>query len=228
MTGNEARLSNYPSISADSVPWLTNEQMVEADRLAIDEFGIDLLQMMEHAGSNLAELVDVIAPPGPITVLAGGGNNGGGGLCATRHLVNRGREVEVVLASTHLGSAPLHHLETLGQMGIEPVDRPSGYPVVVDAIVGYGLSGQLRGPAADLAADAANAFTVSLDMPSGHGTLGAVIADATLTLALPKVGLRGVQPLYVADLGLPAALWRRMELDVPPIFAAGPVLAVGR
>ncbi|NIR41987.1 MAG: NAD(P)H-hydrate epimerase, partial [Actinobacteria bacterium] len=92
-------------------------QMAEADRLAIEEFGISLLQMMEHAGSNLAGLVNALAPEGTVTVLAGGGNNGGGGLCAARHLINSGRRVDVVLSSNRVGPAPAHHLRTLAAMG---------------------------------------------------------------------------------------------------------------
>ena len=67
---------SFPVVPANSLPWLTVEQMAEADRLAIEEFGIELLQMMEHAGALLAEVVLALAPPGPITVLAGGGNAG--------------------------------------------------------------------------------------------------------------------------------------------------------
>ena len=52
------------------------------------------------------------------------------------------------------------------------------------------------------------------------------MADATLTLALPKVGLRGLSPVYRADLGLPSELWARMGLDVGPLFADGRVLRV--
>lgn len=217
---------NYPTVGAGDLPWLTVEQMVEADRLAIEEFGITLLQMMEHAGAGLARLTDELAPPGPVTVLAGGGNNGGGGLCAARHLVNRGREVEVVLASDRLGSAPRHHLNTLREMQVNVALEPSGHPVAIDAIVGYGLSGPLRGRAAELAAATLGAFVVSLDMPSGHAAPGAVEPDATLTLALPKERLRDVAPLYLADLGLPAELWSRLGLEVPPIFGAGPIVLI--
>ena len=64
------RLPAVPAIEPTSIPWLSIEQMVEADRLAIDEFGIELLQMMEHAGSSLAELVTRLAPEGAVTVLA--------------------------------------------------------------------------------------------------------------------------------------------------------------
>jgi NAD(P)H-hydrate epimerase len=200
--------------------------MTEADRLAVDGFGIELLQMMEHAGSSLAELCNALAPPGPVTVVAGGGNNGGGGLCAARHLIARGREVTVVLATERVGPAPAHHLRTLHVMGVEPIESPDDDGVVIDALVGYGLAGPLRGRAAELAAWMAGRFVVSLDFPSGHGFPGAVSPDATLTLALPKAGLHDVAPLFLADLGLPPALWARMGLDVPPLFGAGRILEV--
>lgn len=214
-----------PSVSANSLPWLTVEQMVEADRLAIEEFDITLLQMMEHAGSALAELVVRVAPEGRITVLAGGGNNGGGGLCAARHLLARGRDVEIVLASERPGTAVAHHLATLATMGILPSDHPNG-DVAVDALVGYGLSGTLRGWAAELAEWASSRIPISLDFPSGFGFEGAVRPVATLTLALPKEGLRGLSPLYLADLGLPAALWERMGLEPGTPFAEGRLVRV--
>jgi len=62
--------------------------MEEADRLAVDEFGIDVLQMMELAGSHLAELVhaelDGYLDDRRVIVAVGSGNNGGGGLAAAR------------------------------------------------------------------------------------------------------------------------------------------------
>lgn len=216
----------FPTVSAGWLPWLTIEQMVEADRLAVEEFGIELLQMMEHAGSSLAELTHTLAPLGPVTVLAGGGNNGGGGLAAARHLVDRGREVSVVLATDEPGAAAVHHLRTLATMGIERRDEPRDTEVVVDALVGYGLSGPLRGRAADLALWAAGRFVVSLDFPSGHGHGGGIEPAATLTLALPKQGLQEVDPLYLATLGLPPELWARMDVELTAPFGAGRILRI--
>ena len=144
-------MTTIPTVNAGELPWLSVDQMIEADRLAIEEFDIGLLQMMEHAGSGLAELAMLTAPSGRITVLAGGGNNGGGGLCAARHLINRGRDVDIVLATGAPGPAAAHHLRTLAEMGVNPRPEPGYTPVVVDALVGYGLQGPLRGRAAELA-----------------------------------------------------------------------------
>jgi len=214
-----------PQIDADTLPWLSVAQMAEADALAMGEFNIDLLQMMEQAGSALADLVMRVAPSGAVTVLAGGGNNGGGGLCSARHLANRGRTVEVVLATEKLDDAASHHLATLEAMGITTAEHPTG-DIAVDALVGYGLHGSLRGKTAELAAWASDHYAISLDFPSGHGLDGAVQPVATLTLALPKEGLRDVRPLYLADLGLPLALWRQMELDSGIPFQEGPLVEI--
>src|SRR5262249_31822286 len=81
--------------------------MREVDRLMIDDFHINLLQMMENAGRNLAELsLGAFAPAG-VLVLAGRGGNGGGGLVAARHLANRGVPVTVALSHDEANLAPV-------------------------------------------------------------------------------------------------------------------------
>lgn len=58
-------------------------------------------------------------------------------------------------------------------------------------------------------------------------------ATATLTLALPKTGLlrpgaRGVVgSLYLADIGVPPALYREMGLSVPPLFSRDTLIPLG-
>lgn len=217
----------FPTVPPGSLPWLTVGQMAEADRLAVDVFGIGLLQMMEHAGASLAELVIETTEATSITVMAGGGNNGGGGLCAARHLINRGRDVTVVMATERHEPAVDHHLRTLRAMDAPFRSRPAETPVVVDALVGYGLKGPLRGRAAELAAWSAGRTIISLDFPSGHGHAGAVEPSATLTLALPKEELRDARPLFLADLGLPEALWARIGIDASTPFTAAQVVEIG-
>ncbi len=216
----------FPLKTADSVPWVSREQMVEADRLAMGPFSIDLLQMMEHAGAAVAEVVSEIAPAGDVVVLAGAGNNGGGGLSAARHLRIRGRDVRVVLSREELGAAAQHHRATLEAMGIPLAQEPGDAPVLVDALVGYGLTGPLRGRAAELAEHTRDRWTLSLDYPSGHGQPGSVVPSATVTLALPKRGLEGTHPLFVADIGLPPALWRELGVETSGLFAEGRILAI--
>src|SRR6516162_1019183 len=84
------------------VPAVTTDQMREIDRIAMDETGPNLLQMMENAGRNLAEMaiecLDASWRQAKIVVLAGTGGNGGGGITAARHLANHEAHVALCLA----------------------------------------------------------------------------------------------------------------------------------
>ncbi len=108
------------------VPAVTAEQMREVDRIAVEEFGLGILQMMENAGRNLAENVrDMLdGPEGEVTILAGSGGNGGGGLCCARHLRNHGFTVWVVLdrEAERLAGAARHQFHILQAMGLQPTD----------------------------------------------------------------------------------------------------------
>jgi NAD(P)H-hydrate epimerase len=74
---------------------VTAEQMREVDRIAVEEFGLTILQMMENAGRNLTEnVLDMLdGARGEVVILVGSGGNCGGGLCCARHLHNRGFQV---------------------------------------------------------------------------------------------------------------------------------------
>jgi len=211
----------------EPVPAVTAEEMRRVDDVAVAAFGIDVLQMMEHAGRALAGAVRD-RTEGQVTVLAGSGGNGGGGLCAARHLRNRGVEVRVVLdrSPEDLRGPAAHHHETLAAMDVPVAVGADAVAddaeTVVDALVGYGLSGSLSGTAAALVAAIGDApAVVSLDVPSGlDATTGealgvAVEADRVVTLALPKTGLAGLSgDLLLADIGLPDGVYDR--LDIPP------------
>jgi len=219
------------------VPAVTAEQMREVDRIAVEDFGLGILQMMENAGRNLAGNVMEMMGGSfrEVTVLAGAGGNGGGGLCAARHLHNRGYRVNPVLdrEASALGDAAANQLRILQAAGLRPVD-PSGAEeairradVVVDALIGYSLRGAPRGRAAELI-ELSNEHArqvLSLDVPSGLNattgeTPGVVVrADRTLTLALPKTGLVAISDeLYVADIGIPPEVYRPLGLSFEPFF----------
>jgi NAD(P)H-hydrate epimerase len=227
-----------------AVPTITAEQMREVDRVAVEEFGLGILQMMENAGRNLAlHAMDMLADHGDavsrVAVLAGSGGNGGGGLCCARHLHNRGLEVGVVLskAPDELAGAARAQLDILYAAGVRPLEAAqarvavSRAQLVVDALIGYSLRSAPRGRAAEWI-ELCNACTgqatcrvLSLDVPSGlNATSGetpgvAVRPDRTLTLALPKTGLRDVPgDLYLADIGIPPEVYGRIGLSVPPLF----------
>jgi NAD(P)H-hydrate epimerase len=113
------------TVNRSAVPALTTEQMRAVDRAMVEDLHIELVQMMENAGRSLAELAIARFSPGPVTVLAGPGGNGGGGLVAARHLVNRGCQVQVVLAaSDRLTPVPAQQADILARMGVSTASQP--------------------------------------------------------------------------------------------------------
>lgn len=249
-----------PAARDARAPAVTVAQMDEVDRLAIDAYGITLLQMVEQAGSHLAEVVrlelggDLAART--VVVAVGPGDNGAGGLVAARHLVNRGAIVRVILArpALRMADAGRHQLATLLEMGtscrVAIYDLPdeelaaalAGADLVVDAILGYGARGAPHGEVERLIWFIVRSGrpVVSLDIPSGmdpdtgEAPGIAVAASATLALGLPKPGLLAAAGaersgrLYLGDLGLPAALYASLGLDVGSVFAIDRIVTLDR
>jgi NAD(P)H-hydrate epimerase len=211
--------------------------MREVDRIAVDVFGLAILQMMENAGRNLAlNALEMLGrASGRVTVLAGAGGNGGGGLCCARHLHNRGFEVRVVLskAADELHGAARVQLDILRAAGLEPEAAQQAAQAValadltVDALVGYSLRGAPQGRVAELIeiCNRHSARALSLDVPSGlDATSGrapgvVVCPERTLTLALPKTGLwHAPGALCVGDIGIPPAVYVSLGLSFAPFF----------
>lgn len=231
----------FPTVQFDALPSLTVDQMREVDRVMVEELGIDLTRMMENAGTHLATLaVDAFAPRS-VCVLVGPAGNGGGGLTAARHLFNRGVKVTVV-PSQDAGSfagVPRQQLDILHRMEVAIEPEPRQADLVIDALIGYSLSGAPRGRAAELIrwANDAGMPILTLDVPSGlDATTGAaadpcVQATATMTLAMPTTGLRApeyVGQLFLADISVPPSVYRRFGISVPDLFRAGTIVEVTR
>jgi len=226
------------------IPALTAQQMIEVDRLMMSDFGIDLVQMMENAGRNLAELTSRLLGASlsgrSVCVLCGRGNNGGGGMVAARHLHNRGAEAHIIRLAGELKEIPARQWNILENMGLhnEPYFELSQADMILDALIGYGLQGDPRPEVAVWIekANAAGKPVLALDAPSGLDTTSGIVgnpivqADATMTLALPKVGLMKqsaspyVGDLYLADISVPSNLYRKMGLDVGNIFAQDTII----
>jgi NAD(P)H-hydrate epimerase len=75
----------FLELRASSIPTVTAEQMRKVDRVAMGEYGLLLIQMMENAGLHLADLAIRRFRPRAVAVRCGRGGNGGGGLVAARH-----------------------------------------------------------------------------------------------------------------------------------------------
>jgi NAD(P)H-hydrate epimerase len=227
----------FVTASGRPLPAVDTDGMREVDRVAVEEVGLELRQMMENAGRTLAATAREVrsladdADPGTVVVLAGGGGNGGGGICAARHLANHGDVVRLLLDRDpdDLAGAAAAQLGILREADVpiegdgEADDALADAAVVVDALVGYGLSGVVEGRTAYLlsAANRVDVGVVSLDVPTGvDATTGeaagpAVVPDRTLTLALPKTGLATADAgeVHLADVGIPAGVYERVGVD---------------
>ncbi|HEU0073774.1 MAG TPA: NAD(P)H-hydrate epimerase [Dehalococcoidia bacterium] len=243
-------LADLPLVEAAALPALSRGQMADVDRIAVEVFGLGLLQMMENAGLWLAETVRLYLGGSvagrEIAIGCGKGNNGGGGLAAARRLSIWGASVTVVVAAPLevLAPGPAAQLRVLRRSAVpvQPFDGTlPAHDILVDAIVGYNLHGALTGAAADAveALNASGAGVIALDLPSGvDADTGAaqglaVRATATVTLALPKAGLlaesaRGhVGQVLLADIGIPDAVYREAGIPAPPgVFSSGPLVRV--
>ncbi|MCA9540319.1 MAG: NAD(P)H-hydrate dehydratase [Myxococcales bacterium] len=237
---------------------LTAAQMRAADKVAIEQLGVPGIALMENASRHVAAAAAArTTRERTIGIVCGGGNNGGDGLGAARHLHAWGYPVEVLLArapDSYAGDAAVN-LETCRRAGV-PMRRldapdtvelpvPRHYGLLLDALLGTGLTGEVRGAASTLI-DWINAHgvpVVAVDIPSGLCSdtgrpLGkAVRAVETVTFAASKrghwlyPGPTYVGRLNVVDIGMPTAALSRSEgpvgrllgdRDLAPAFAPRP------
>ncbi len=211
------------------------------DREAREAFGIPERVLMENAGRSAALVLDRLYPEGRVAVVAGSGNNGGDAVVVARVLAGWGRDVTLIAVGSRPPDGGLLH-------GHGPEPEPSELmekrlaeaDVIVDGVLGTGLSGPARGQAADAIAaiNAAERPVVALDLPSGlAGETGAVDgpavrASATISFGWPKIGLLfqparqlcgrllaveiGFPPLDRADAELVTPSWAAERLPMRP------------
>ncbi len=217
--------------------------MAEIDRLAQEEYGISGLLLMENAGIKAfqefqKEWIGLrgCERPARLLFLAGGGNNGGDALVMARQAFISGEyDVRVLLRGSKMNAQMQVHHKIVRSLGIpvcvweddqqasrEEIKRAD---VLFDGISGTGISGALRGSAAEMVTavnEAGCGYVVAIDVPSGLSDTfrtgyPAVQADLTLTMGLPKVphftpaGRTYVGNLKTVRLGFPPQL-----LEQPP------------
>jgi NAD(P)H-hydrate epimerase len=236
-----------PAVSADEMAELDRRAGSEFGIELAQMMELAGAALARSAEQMVAHLRDV-----RLTVLVGPGRNGGGGLVAARHLANRSAQVHVVLARpvNQLAQVARDRLATVFAMHVPvcvvPWDMSSDVlddllrdsDLVIDALLGYAAEGPPRGAVSTIIerAAAGHAPVLSLDLPSGidpdtgQGDGPAITASATMTVALPKRGLltddgrARAGALYLADIGWPAALYRRAGLEFADPFVGGPIV----
>jgi NAD(P)H-hydrate epimerase len=222
-----------PHTVSDRLPYALYRaaQVRELDRLAIEEQGIAGGELMARAGqAAFAVLCHRWPRARRVAVLCGIGNNGGDGFVVARLAQTAGYTVQVwqVGDGTRLKGDALAARQAMEAAGIcaQPYDAAdlSTAEVLVDALLGTGLSGEVSGEWRDAIeainrAHAAGSAVLALDIPSGlsadsGAVLGtAVEADACVSFIGMKLGLlTGQGPdhcgeLVFDDLGVPPAIY---------------------
>jgi len=192
---------------------LTAAQMQRLDRLTSERYGVPSLTLMENAGSGVVEFLERRFAPlerHRTAIFCGRGNNGGDGLVVARLLGARGLKPRVLLFADPQalkGDAAVN-LERLAATGRPEVVedaaawrglKPSlaGVTLLIDALLGTGLSKPLEGFLLEVVRDINSGFpgarVVAVDLPTGiSADAGELIgesvrADASVTFTAPKV-----------------------------------------
>jgi NAD(P)H-hydrate epimerase len=214
---------------------MTRDEVRAFDRWAINTLGLPGVVLMENAGISCAELIKDklkhISRP-KACIFCGTGNNGGDGSVIARHLINSGFKVIVVLCGDRnkvKGDAKINLdvLERLGQsierldlkesnIAVLVKDFAAGADMLVDALFGTGLSGQLSDEYKTLieSINAQNRPILAVDIPSGLDCdtgrpLGtAITASYTVTFVAVKKGFtvagaaQWTGEIFVASIGV--------------------------
>lgn len=219
----------------EGAPVLTAAAMRAAEERAIAT-GASVTELMERAGTGVAEWVHRLAAGSAVLILCGPGNNGGDGYVAARVLAGRGVPVRVAaLGEPKTGAAAAARAAWGG--AVEAVtDATEPAPVLVDALFGTGLTRALDAQVAQkLAALVDHArLSVAVDLPSGAetdagGDFGAALPRFDVTLALgalkpahvlqPVAALCGV--VRLVEIGLDAIETELRTLEQPSLPMPG-------
>ncbi|GIV25404.1 MAG: bifunctional NAD(P)H-hydrate repair enzyme Nnr [Bacteroidia bacterium] len=192
-------------------PVFNSAQMRRADEIMQIEYGYLGVLLMETAGRRAAQLIRRLYPNQPrFVVVAGGGNNGGDGLVIARYLRRYGKEIFILLTHEPAKLSALSRIQydILTRFGLScHVVSPDALrklqafcegeprPVLIDALVGVGLTQALRPAQASLLEFLRSLHlpTVAVDLPSGlSADTGALIneplrCEHTLTFQVPKI-----------------------------------------
>jgi len=213
---------------------VTAAEMASIDRKTIDEIGIPGMVLMELAGTGISDEIEAIFDYDVrdinILIFCGKGNNGGDGFVIARHLIIAGANVVIFLAGKKqdLKGDALANFGILEKMNIPvkeissltDINHPPQIDLVVDALLGTGVTGPVRGFYAELIQyiNHLDTLVVAVDLPTGMETdSGNVVgdcvqADTTLTMAHIKRGLlfsparEYAGDIVVVDIGVPPAV----------------------
>lgn len=212
------------------------------DQYTMKEIGLPGVVLMENAGAAVVKEVmqDFPDRKTKIAVVAGSGNNGGDGFVIARRLFDFGYDVMLICCVEEKdikGDAKVHY-EVYKNRKLPIVNAKDAQiestDVIIDALLGTGLTGEVREPFYSLIGkvNSADKYVYAVDIPSGvNANTGEVLstavqADKTITFVLPKKGFYLLQgPQYIgevicADISVPPRLAEELQLELPKLLDA--------
>ena len=215
----------------DSRRIITSQEAKQLDKKAKQRLGISTLVLMENAGEGVAqEAIKILKNrKKKVAIFCGKGNNGGDGFVVARHLLTHGIKSDIFLAGkiSEVSNEAKTNLEILLKLKKKIIEvgkenrhliknKISKYDLIIDALLGVGLKGEVRGVFRDIIGmiNTSKAYILSVDIPSGLDAntgeiLGCCVrADKTVTFVAKKQGMvLGEGPKYcgkiiVKDLGI--------------------------
>jgi hydroxyethylthiazole kinase-like uncharacterized protein yjeF len=181
--------------------------------------GITAAALMENAGKAVAKALEesMDLQDKKILIVAYHGNNGGDGFVAARHLCDIA-EVDILFIGDErrlrqealMNYKKIENNEKLQVLELDDVDF-SDYDIIIDAILGTGVQGEIKDPLATVInhLSKSKAYKVSIDIPSGinpdTGEKSNVFFEPDLIIALHdiKKGLESYKDkTIVVDIGL--------------------------
>lgn len=222
---------------------LFSKEMVDIDRKTIEEYKISGLILMENAGMSVAHFIMKNYPDKKIAVFVGSGNNGGDGLVIARHLFLNNYKVTLFYVGDKKNTTKSNKknfiiCKKLNIPIINIKDHKSfeknkefinQHEVIIDAILGIGLSTPLAGHYSDIIKyinELADKIKIAVDIPTGLFADTPVIksevfrADTTITFGLPKIShvlspaRNFIGELIVKNISFPRELLKNNELKI--------------
>lgn len=184
--------------------------------------GLDMEKMMENAGRAVAETVFSLKPRN-VLVVCGSGNNGGDGYVAAINLKKLGIPVDIYPVKEPKSILCIKKYNEAKEYGLNFVDHldPSGYDVIVDAMLGVGIERDPDEPyrKAIWKINESGKRVVSVDVPTGIGTNVFIKPEITVTMQFKKKEMneKNSGKIVVVDVGFPREI---MEMVGPGDFAA--------
>src|SRR5262245_814195 len=220
-------------------PAFSRQQVRELDRIATEQYGIPGVVLMENACRGAAEVLMKLGVQGPVHIVCGKGNNGGDGYVIARHLDMH--RIQVIIhrccEETEILGDALAQYRILKQSGLLIVPFSTSQELshqlsqtswVVDALLGTGLTGNVRPPSDGIirCINQCGSKVLAVDLPSGMDadtgeSLGVTVrANHTVTFVAPKLGFlnpavhQWTGEVHVAQIGAPRVLLNSFGLSL--------------